>query len=430
MDRTWIVLRSEFMRRLKTKWFVLSTLLAPVILIAFFLLSGFVGFLAARGDGRTVAVIDETGVIAPELMATSGRQETFVPVDVPEDSLRRAVRAGVYDGYLLIPQGVLAGSGELQYFSATGGGLSFGSRLQDRVNRVVEERRLAAANAPPEVVEILRTRIPLRSVKLTEEGTAGDSALASSMLGYIAGFIIYLAVFIYGSVVMQGVLEEKQSRVIEVMVSSVRPFDLLMGKVLGIGAVGLIQMAIWGGMIFIALAAGGSIATLFMNPSDLGLPMDASQEAMLDAAGFALPEVSFMVFVWFLLFFLGGYLFYASLFAAIGSAVEQQQDAQSLLIPVTMPIILAFIFITFLIENPNGPMAVILSMIPLFSPILMVVRLAVTEVPLWEVALSFLLLVGSFVGAVWVSARIYRVGILMYGKKANLRDLVRWVGQA
>ncbi|MFW5972896.1 MAG: ABC transporter permease, partial [Bacteroidota bacterium] len=185
MSKISIVLGSEFLRRIKTKWFVVSTLLAPVILIAFFLLSGFVGFLASRGDARTVAVLDETGVVAGELEVMSGPQEVFVPVDLPEDSLRRAVRAGQYDGYLLIPSDVLQGEGELRYFSATGGGLTFGNRLLDRVNRVVEERRLLAASAPPEVVEIVRSRIPLRSVKLTDEGTAGDSALASSMLGYI-----------------------------------------------------------------------------------------------------------------------------------------------------------------------------------------------------------------------------------------------------
>lgn len=429
MNNIWIVLRSEFVRRIKTKWFILSTLLAPLILIGFFALSGVVGVLAARGDARTIAVLDQTGRIAAELETLSGSQETFLPVEMSEDSLRAAIRAGTYDGYLLIPPDVLRGEGELRYYSSAGGGLSLSNRLQDRVNRIVEERRLVEADAPPEVVEIVNTRIPLRSVKLTEEGTAGDSALASSALGYFIGFIIYMAVFIYGSVVMQGVLEEKQSRVVEVMVSSVRPFDLLMGKVLGIGAVGLIQMSIWGGMIFLLLAFGGSVAAFFMSPAELGLPTDASQQAVLEASGFALPEISFMVFVWFLLFFLGGYLFYASLFAAVGSAVEQQQDAQSLLIPITMPIIIAFVFITFLIENPNGPLAIVLSLVPLFSPILMVVRLAVTDVPAWEVLASFALLVGSFIGAVWASSRIYRVGILMYGKKANLRDLIRWVGQ-
>ena len=327
MNKTWIVLRSEFMRRLKTKWFVFSTLLAPVILIGFFLLSGFVGYMASRGDARVVAVLDQTGSIASEL--TEASEESFITVDLPEDSLRAAVRAGVYDGYLLIPETVLDGSGELQYFSSSGGGLSFSARLQDRVNRVVEERRLSEANVSPEVVSIVRTRIPMRNVKLTEEGTTGDSAITSTMLGYFVGFVIYMAVFIYGSVVMQGVLEEKQSRVVEVMVSSVRPFDLLMGKVLAIGAVGLIQMAIWGAMVFAAVAAGGTVATLFMDPVEMGLTVDASTEAMLEASGLALPEISFGVFILFLLFFLGGYLFYASLFAAVGSAVAQSQDAQS-----------------------------------------------------------------------------------------------------
>lgn len=429
MNNIAVVFASEFIRRVRTKWFVLSTLLAPLFIVAFLGVSAFAGYLFARGDARIIAVIDETGVIAPQLAERQSRQEVFIISDESVDEVRAAVVAGRYDGYLFIPVDVMEGRGELRYFSGSGGGLTLGQRLQDIVNRLIEERRLDLSDAPPEVLEIIRTRIPLRTLSLTEAGEAGDTTLASSALGYMSGFIIYLAVFIYGSVVMQGVLEEKQTRVVEVMVSSVRPFELLMGKVLGIGAVGLVQMTLWALIIVALFAAGGAAAGLLLDPAALGLPGDAAQAELMQAAGMGLPDISVGIFIWFLLFFLGGYLFYASLFAAIGSAVEQQQDAQSLLIPITLPIIFAFVFVTFIIESPNGSLAVVMSMIPLFSPILMVVRLAVTAVPFWQVGLSFAILACTFLASVWFSARVYRIGILMYGKKASVVDLWRWARQ-
>ena len=429
MDRIFIVFQSEFLRRIKTKSFIILTLLAPFIIIAFLGISGFAGAFAARGDSRTVAVLDHTGQISQRLDVDDDGQVSFVVTGTPEDSLQAAVRRGDFDGYVVIPAEVLEGEGQMTYYSSTGGGLTFGSRLQGVINRVIEEERLQAADAPPDVIEILRTNVPLRSLTLTEEGTAGDTSLASSAFGYVIGFIIYMAMFIYGSIVIQGVVEEKQSRVVEVIVSSVRPFDLLMGKVLGIGAVGLLQMTVWCLMLVGALTLGGIIAAGFINPADFELPTDASQEVLLDAAGIALPTISPIVFIGFLLFFLLGYLFYASLFATVAAGVEQPQDAQSLMLPITVPIIVALIFIGFLIESPNSALSVTLSLIPFFSPILMVVRLAVTSVPAWQVLLSLALLGGSFVAAIWFTSRVYRIGILMYGKKAGFRDIIRWARQ-
>lgn len=430
MDRIFIVFQSEFLRRVKTKSFIILTLLAPFIVIAFLGISGFAGAFAARGDSKTVAVVDHTDRISQRLDGSEHDQVTFILSDQSEDSLQTAVRRGEFDGYVVIPAEALDGTGQMTYYSSAGGGLTFGNRLQRVINRVIEEERLEAAEAPPEVVEILRTNVPLRSLTLTEEGTSGDTSLASSAFGYVIGFIIYMAMFIYGSVVMGGVLEEKQSRVVEVMVSSVRPFDLLMGKVLGIGAMGLLQLGLWAVLILAGTTFAGTAVGLFVDPADFGLAQDASQQAVMEATGFTVPTVPVGLVVWFLLFFLGGYLFYASLFAAVGASVEQQQDAQSLLLPITLPIILSFALMMPLMEAPNGPLAVVLSLIPFCSPILMLARMAIVDVPFWQAALSFALLVGGFIGAVWVSARIYRVGILMYGKKASFKDLARWIRYA
>jgi len=431
MNKTWIVLKYEFLRRVKTKWFILTTLLGPIAMIAFFTVVGFVSVSAFNEDQRTIAVVDETGVLLPTLLAEPDDQYAFIGVEAPIDSVRSAVLNKTYDGYLLLPATLINGEGEAVYYAREGGGgNTLQRRLSNLLERLVEQRRLSDRNVPPEVLEILKGNVPVRMIKLTDTGEAAGDTGAYAVIGFIMGFLIYIAMLVYGSVVMQGVIEEKMSRVIEVVISSVRPFDLLLGKVLGIGAMGLVQMVTWALLIMAGTVFSGTILALFLDPANMNLPVDASQEEMLAAANFTVPQLSPDVFIWFILFFLIGYLLYASLFAAIGSAVEQQQDAQGLMLPVMMPIILSIIFIAPIVEAPNSTLAVTLSMIPFFSPIPMVVRVAVTEVPFWQVSLSFALLVATFLGAIWVSARIYRIGILMYGKKPSLKDLLRWLRYA
>lgn len=426
MSKTWIVLKSEFSRRVRSKWFILTTLLGPIFLIVLMVAPAVIGYMASEGNQRRIAVVDETGVLAESMVAASTERFRFLPTDLPVDSARAAVLADEIEGYLVLPPDIVRGMASASYYSAEGGGLSLGSELETIVDDVVDSYRLAERNASPEVLEILQSRAEVRLIKVTEEGERADSTAASAALGFILGFIIYIAMFIYGAYVMHGVMEEKQSRVLEVVVSSVRPFQLLMGKVLGIGAMGLVQMGAWALFLVAISLSAGSIASLFLDPADLNLPESVSGEEMLAQADFTLPQLSPEIFVWFILFFLGGYLLYASLFAAVGASVEHQQDAQGLMMPVTIVIIIPIMFITVLVEDPNTTLAVVLSMIPFFSPILMVVRVAVTSVPFWQVATSYLLLCLTFVGTIWVCGRIYRVGILMYGKKPSIGDLVRW----
>ncbi|MFQ5568473.1 MAG: ABC transporter permease [Rhodothermales bacterium] len=426
MHKIWIILKSEFWRRARSKWFILITLLAPLLILAIIGLPVVLAVLASEGSENMIVVVDETGVLMPHLQHLAEEDLQLAPSEAPIDSVRSAVRAGRYNGYLHFPSGMLQGQETATYYSAEGGGFQLRSRVERLVGKAVTQQRLAERNAPPDVLEIINADVPVRMVKLTEEGEEADSTIANAVVGYVMGFFIYVTVLIYGALVMQGVIEEKASRVVEVMVSSVRPFQLLMGKVLGIGAVGLVQMIVWGGLIVVLSLLAGSVLALFLDPGTLNLPDTASQEAMLGAADFSIPAVSPALFVWFVLFFLGGYLLFSSLYAAVGSAVEQQQDAQALMMPVTLLVIIPILFITFIIESPNSTLAVSLSLIPFFSPILMIVRMAVTEVPFWEVVLSYALLVAGFIGSIWMSSRIYRIGILMYGKKASLKDLARW----
>jgi ABC-2 type transport system permease protein len=428
LHKIWLILRSEFWRRVRSKAFLLATLLVPVGFIVLAGAPGVFAYLAEQTDERTVALVDETQQLADSLRSVSDGRITFEPTALPIDSVRAAVRDGQYDGYLLLPASLLEGNGTATYYSMEGGGLSLRAQIDNWVNRVLRSHRLRSAGAAAEVRSIAESDVGVSTRKLSpNEGTTADSSLALTAIGYIMAFIIYGAVLIYGQYVMQGVIEEKSNRVVEVVVSSVRPFELLMGKVLGIGAMGLAQMVTWAALVVGGFAAVGPVLALFFAPSDLGVAPDASQQAMMDAAGVTVPTIPLDLVVWFILFFLGGFLLYAALFAAVGSAVEQQQDAQSLLLPVMFPLILPILFLVFIIESPNATASIVMSMIPFFSPILMVLRAAITTVPVWEIATAFVLLIGTFIGMIWVAGRIYRVGILSYGKTPGFRELAKWV---
>jgi len=381
------------------------------------------------GD-QTIAVLDQSGLIFDNLADSEGRL-TFVQPNVPEDSIRSAVLAGMYDGYLVLEKDIVAGSGSATYYSLKGGGSAFlSNKMETIIERTVEKRRLEEQDVDPEVFKILNAGVSITMLQLSESGETSGNTGAYAAIGFVMGFLMYITMLVYGSVVMQGVIQEKLNRVVEIIVSSVKPFQLLLGKVLGIGAMGLVQMIFWAILMGAGTFFSGTIIAMFLDPANLNLPAAASQEEMLTAINFSVPVIDPFLFIWFVLYFLFGYLLYASLFSAVGSSVEQQQDAQGLMLPLMLPIILSIMFLQSVIEAPDSTLSVALSMIPLTSPISMVVRTAVTHVPIWEMVLSFGLLVGTFFGSIWVSSRIYRVGILMYGKKASIKDLIKWVRYA
>lgn len=425
-----VVARSEYLRRVRSRMFLVSTLLIPLLIVAFTVGSGALAIAAMDSGTHRVALVDQTGGRVQARLALDER--TVVQSFPTEAEARQRLRQGAVDAVVVVPENVLDSAAEVRYVSGKGsGGLVAEERLEDDVADAVRQLRLEAAGLSAEAQRALDRAPRWRSTELTSEADEqASSAAGGAILGFAMGFIIYMVMLLYGQMVMMGVMEEKQHRVLEVMASSVRPFDLLMGKVLGIGAVGLTQMALWGLVLVGVSLFGGTLATLMLPPSSLSLPEGASQQQVLEAAGIVLPQVSPWLVAAFLCYFLGGYLLYASLFAAVGSAVEQQQDAQSLLLPLMMPVVLAFVALQAVLSNPNGPWAQGLSLVPFFSPILMPARMAATDVPAWEVLLSLALLAAAFVGAIWLSARIYRVGILSYGKKPTLRDLARWVRTA
>lgn len=427
MDKIWIILQSELLRRVRTRTFVLTTLLAPILLLAITLLPGLIGYLSNRDVVHHVAVVDSTGVLLPRMEQYATAMLRLEAARQPIDSLQTALRQNRYDGYLLLPASLIEKDAPVACYTEKSLGMGLQKQLERLINQAVRDVRLERLQIPPELVATLRTEIPLRPYRLSATGARADNAVFFSIIGYLMGLLIYAATLAYGSLVMQGVIEEKTSRVIELIVSSTHPFQLLMGKVLGIGAMGLVQFLLWGLLFWAGAMAAGPILAAFINPQQLNLPADVSSQELLQAAHITLPPIDPLLILWFVLFFLGGYLLYGSLFAAVGSAVEQQQDAQGLMMPLIMLIIIPILFITYVMENPNTPLATGLSLFPFFSPILMIVRLATGNAALWEAALAYLLLAAGFFGAIWLSARIYRIGILSYGQKPSLRELLRWL---
>ncbi|MDA1029178.1 MAG: ABC transporter permease [Bacteroidetes bacterium] len=426
-NKIFLVAKNEFLKRVKTRWFVVTTLLGPIMLVGFFTVFGIVIASSIDGGPKTISVIDHTGQIASQLEDPDGKL-SFDISGSSEEELKQKVLNEDITGYLVLPPGLISGNEAARYYSTEGGGLNvFSSNLTRLVQDVVRVSRLEEQAVSREVYDIITADVSVESIKLSEDGEEQGSSAAYAILGAIMGFLIYITMLVYGSVVMQGVIEEKTSRVVEIIISSVKPFQLLMGKVLGIGAMGLVQMTFWAGLLAAGTMFSGAILSMFVTPGDLDLPTTASQADVLAASGFVIPQVGPEVFVWFVLYFLMGYLLYATLFAGIGSAVEQQQDAQSLMLPVMMPIIISIMFLQAVLEAPNSTLSVVLSLFPFTAPIPMVVRIAMIDVPFWQIALSFSLLVGAFFGAIWVSSRIYRIGILSYGKKPTLKELIRWL---
>ena len=427
LQKIWLILSSEFWRRVRSRAFILATLLVPIGFLALMTVPSLITVFASETTERTVVVHDASGRLGTPLREQLGDNYTVILSDAPIDSLQAATRRGEYDATLVLPASLLQGKAEATLYSKESGGFLSNVELDGILENVVRDVRLRQADAGDEVMQIVEADISLSTATLTEDGAKGGNTFIFTALAYGIALVIYMAVFIYGQYVMQGVIEEKSNRVVEIVVSSVRPFQLLMGKVLGIGAMGLVQMVVWSTLAFAGLTSAGTLAALFFDPSSFNLSDSASQAEIAEAAGLAFPEIPVSLFAWFILFFVGGYLLYASVFAAVGSSVEQQQDAQSLLFVVMVPLLIPLMMMGILLEAPNSTLSVVLSLIPLFTPILMPMRIALVDVPIWELGLSVVLLGLTFVGTIWLAGRIYRVGILSYGKTPSVREIAKWV---
>ena len=419
MSNISIIIQREFNERVRKKSFIITTLLMPLLMIGL-MFAPMLIMKYSRGDEKQIAVIDESGLVAPKLQ--SGEELVFQTTDLSTDAARKELTDKF--GVLYIGSDILTNPNNVRLYANSSSSLSLESNITGQIEQILQEVKTTVG---------MQT---FRNDKSQEEDTQAQSSAVATGVGYVLGFILYMFLLIYGSMVMQSVIEEKNNRVLEVMVSSVRPFDLMMGKILGVASVAIVQVLLWG----VLIAGVGALVMPHLMPEDVMASAQAMQQGMPDAASMsgmnpemlqavaAMTDLGYIVkiFVSLLLFVFGGYLLYSAMFAAVGSAVDNVQDASQLQMPITLPIILALLMMFVVIKDPNSQLAFWFSIIPFTSPIVMMARIPY-DIPLWEVALSLVVLYASFVGMVWFAAKIYRVGIFMYGKKPSLKELFKWI---
>jgi len=429
MNKTWLVAKREFLSRVQKKTFLLTTILLPLVIFGFYGL--IIYFTVKSSDNFKVAVIDKANIFGGKISEKDDITFIFVKAESPE-SLKAKVATKEFDGYVIVDSNYNASSNDsLVFVSGKTVGLMTRSNIQKRINNALENQRLLSSlNISKKTLDSLQRGNEIKFSTLDGKAENDSKASASLIVGYISGFLIYIVLFIYGAMVMRGVMEEKTTRIAEVIISSVKPFQLMMGKITGIGAVGLVQFLIW---ICLTLFLRVLLPMLIPGMAEVTQPgasqaLETAKDSGLFTAIFS--SITFSTISLFIFYFVGGYLLYSSLFAAVGSVVnEDPQEAQSLMLPITMPIIFSIVIMQSAVNNPTGGLAVFGSLFPLTSPIVMMARVPFgipNTVPYWQIITSMALLVGGFLSTTWLSAKIYRVGILMYGKKVSWKEMSKW----
>lgn len=423
LDNIRIVARREYLQRIRTKGFWIGTVIFPVFAVAMTVLPSV--FLMRSKTDHKVVVIDETGRIAPQLSAERARIEKL-PRQMPlsrlsfiqeaaqpgrkaqEDALNRRVLAKEIDAWIRITPKVLTGEPVLYHGRSTSNFMTQ-ELLEDRLTEAVRRVRLSDAGFDPDKVGELSAQVPLRTIRVSKEGSRAEGGAGGFIFAYILFFMLFLTLLIWGQQVMNGVLEEKSSRAVEVIISTLRPFELMMGKLGGICLVGLTQLGIWLATM-VLLSTPGLVSGLGSAPDDLKIP-----------------SLSPFAAVHFLLLFALGFFVYASFYAALGAAFNSLQEAQQVAGTLGLLFAIPAVVMPMVINAPSSTLATVLSLIPLFTPVLMPLRIVTEMPPAWQIAAGYALTAGFLVLMVWLCGRIYRIGILMYGKKPTIPELLRWV---
>lgn len=430
MNKIWLIIQREYISRVKKKSFLVTTLLIPILMFG---LIATMAYMAAKSEQKeAIAVIDESGVFINKMDTSSSSYTITYIADDTHENYTTLLEKNKCDILLHIYPFRNGLPDSVNIYKDGGVSLSAKEFISDDMNTIYQIKQMQDEGIDKDKIDsINNSSIRLKSFDL--KNNQETSSEIATMIGYVTGFLIYLVILIYGMGVMRGVMEEKTNRIAEVIISSVRPFQLMMGKIVGIALVGLTQFLLW-------LILTGSLQFLLplfipelrqaMHPSSAA-GMDAMSKVPTSELAGIFNSLSnqhwSLILSCFLFYFLGGYFLYAAMFAAVGSLVnEDQQEAQQMTIPITMPIILAFFIMTSAIKDPNSTLAIFGSMFPLTSPIVMMARIPY-GVPAWQIATSMLLLVAGFVLMTWLSAKIYRTGILMYGKKANWKEVIKWM---
>lgn len=427
LHKIWLVLKREYLTRVKSKSFIIITALTPLAFVAFMGIIVFISISETEVEKR-IGILDETDVLVERLVELN-ETRYFDVSDREIEELRDEVMEGELDGYIVLTDSVIEHSKSPTLVHGGSGGLSFLSAVRSDLREAVREERLTRQNVSDEIREIFDTRTGLEAIKLTEEGESEDNTVFASALGFVLGLLIFFGIFFYGALLMRSVIEEKTNRVLEVIASSVKPIELMFGKLFGVLSIALTQFGIWI-LFYTGLSiAAAPIAAMIVDAQMDSLPEEAASEAF-DPAMLDNLVIEPAIFIYFLLFFFLGFLIYSAMFAAIGAAVDNEQDTQQFMPIVGLPIFIAYFLNTKVMQAPDSSLSTFVSIFPLTSPINMISRIASTSVPAWQIIVSIMLMILTFFGIMWLAARIYRVGILMYGKKPSFKDLAKWIRQS
>ena len=427
--QVYLVLKREYLTRVKSKGFIAATLLVPIGFIAIY---GIAILVVVWETDATyeIGVKDDTSQIVQSLTAIDSTRYINMS-DLEVDSLRTLVQTEQITGYVHLKEENIEDNVPLELIYSGSGGLTLLGSIRSDMREVFRQERLQRAEVSEDIIQIFETRISMDSRRLTAEGeeTDDDTAFLSGV-GFVMGLIIFGAIFGYGGYIMRGVIEEKTNRIIEVITSSVKPIELLTGKMGGVGALAITQIGIWGVTLVGLFFAAAPILTLFLSSSGEELANTEEIAAQADIPFIAsIPTIETSLIIYFVIFFMLGYLLYSSLFAAVGSAADSETDTQQLILPIMAPIFIAYFILFQSTQNPDSTISVVSSLVPFFAPIVMISRIAITDVPFWQIGLSIFLMLLTFVGTMWLSAKIYKVGILSYGSSAGFKDLLKWIRQ-
>jgi ABC-2 type transport system permease protein len=432
MNNIWLIVQREYLIRVRKKSFLIMSILGPILFGAIMFVPALITVFASD-DEKRIAIVDESGLFRDKFESNQSLIFSVVPINI--DEAKTALKEKKYDGVLLIPNIELSNPQGFTYFSEESLAPMTKANLERTIRQEIEELRMMRSGIKQEQLDSIRAKVDITTIKIGEEGEKASSSGAAMVIGYVGAFFIYIFIFLYGAQIMRGVMEEKTNRIIEVLICSVRPFDLMMGKIIGIGAVALTQFLIWvvlslGITTGVSMAFGldkvaearakGQMEQLQQNP-EMANAVEVSN-AMDAIASINMP----VTIAAFLFFFFAGYLMYGAMFAAIGAAVDNETDSQQFMLPITIPLIFAIVSLSAVIANPNGQLAFWLSVVPLTAPVVMMARVPFTGAN-WELFLSMGILIASFIGMVWLAGRIYRVGILMYGKKPTYKEIGKWL---
>ena len=442
MNKTSIIIRREYLTRVRKTSFIVMTLLGPVLFAAMMMLPMWFATMEDE-DVKHIAVLDSSRLFLQKIPETAKFKFTYA-FDTKLETFKKNLSKTEFSGILYIPDYIVNVPRGVEFYSHKQPPANLTMHIAHAIEKELETEKLKAHQIEnlDDILKSVKTRIDIRTFKLSESGIEKEShSLLNLIVAQVSAIMIYLFIFLFGSQVMRGVMEEKTSRIVEVIVSSVKPFQLMMGKVVGVALVGLTQFLAWilltlilvtvAQTVFLtdltkeALQQANSIQTIGSLAGDQ-VQYSATTEKAREILG-VVQSINFGVLIGcFLFFFIGGYLLYGSLFAAIGSAVDTEADTQQFMLPVTIPLFIALMVMINAMQNPDGALAFWFSIIPLTSPVVMMARIPF-GVPYGEIVMSAVLLILTFLGAIWLSAKIYRTGILIYGKKLTYREIWKWL---